>query len=278
MHELILRASNEVGAGQTVRASIFDLGVRCQDIRLEESAISLDSLLGNSNGSFCFGSNFSASARNVHLKNTTLFAELRAVSGDWHARKVELRRLVCNVGRGLESLDIQRSLRVPGPPPAVFATLCGEGTADELYTPLKTNEAIRLIYIEPGKFHDPMRCRMATRQASDCDEYMCLSYVWGDTSEAVTIQLNSFPKLVTRNLHSALQRLRSHGYLAALWADALCINQEDKEEKSLQVARMAKTYAEARRVFVWLCDGPLDRPFEFLGEIVTAFIHDLLSN
>lgn len=119
---------------------------------------------------------------------------------------------------------------------------------------------------------------MATRQASDRDEYMCLSYVWGDTSDAVMIHLNSYPKLVTRNLHSALQRLRSHGYLAALWVDALCINQDDKEEKSLQVARMATTFAEARRVFVWLCDGPINGPFEFLNEIVTVFFHKLLSN
>ncbi|KAI7321753.1 hypothetical protein KC340_g7303 [Hortaea werneckii] len=295
-HELILGAPDEVAAGHVVYASIFDLGYRCQDIRLEgasrlrakclfespydfqESEISLDSVLGTSNGTFCFGSDFSASARNVHLNNTTLYAELRVASGDWQAREVELRRLVCNVGRGLQSLDTQRSLRVPGPLPAVVAKSCEEATANELFTPLKTNEAFRLLYIEPGEFDDPIRCRMATRQASHRDEYMCLSYVWGDTSEPVMIHLNSYPKLVTRNLYSALQRLRSHGYLAALWVDALCINQDDKEEKSLQVARMAKTYAEARRVFVWLCDGPLNGPFEFLNEIVTAFFHDLLSN
>lgn len=295
-HELILGNPDEVAAGQTVHASIFDLGFRCQDIRLEgasrlrakclfesprdfqESAISLDSVLGNLNGSFCFGSNFSASARNVHLKNITLFAELRTVSGDWQAREVELRRLVCNDGRGLQSLDTQRSLRVPGPPPVFFAKSCGEGTTNELYAPLKTNEAFRVLYIESGEFDDPIRCRMATRQASDRDEYMCLSYVWGDFSEAVTIHLNSYPKLVTRNLHSALQRLRSHGYLAALWVDALCINQDDKIEKSSQVARMVKTYAEAQRVFVWLCDGPLNEPFEFLNEIITATVHDFLSN
>ncbi|RMY71286.1 hypothetical protein D0863_05257 [Hortaea werneckii] len=293
-HELIVRASDEVAAGQTVHASIFDLGYRCQDIRLEgasqlrakcllqprykfqECSISLDSVLGNSNGSFCFGSNFSASARNVQLKNTTLHAELRTRSGDWLAREVEIRHLLCNNGRSLRSLDMRRYLRVPGPPPAIFAKSCA--TTNELYSPLKTNEAFRLIYIEPGDFDDPIRCRMATRQASDRDEYMCLSYVWGNTSEAIMIHLNSCPKPVTRNLHSALQRLRSHGYLAALWIDALCINQDDKEEKSLQVARMAKTYAEARRVFVWLCDGPLNGPFEFLNDIVTAFFHDLLSN
>ncbi|RMY83831.1 hypothetical protein D0861_07247 [Hortaea werneckii] len=276
-HELVLGAPDEVAGGQIVHASFFDLGYRCQNA-LKESAISLDSILGNCNGTFCFGKKFSASARNVHLKNTTLYAELQALSGDWQRREVELRSLVCNVGRGLQSMDIQRSLRVPGLPPAVLAQSCGEVTADELYSPLKTNEAFRLLYIEPGEFDDPIRCGMSTRQASDRDEYMCLSYVWGNTSEAVTIHLNSYSKLVTRNLHCALQRLRSHGYLAALWIDALCINQDDKEEKSLQVARMGKTFAEAQRVFVWLCDGPLNGPFEFLNGTVTAFVNDLLSN
>lgn len=129
-HELVLGAPGEVAAGQTVHESIFDLGYRCQDIRLEGasrlrarclfespfdfqvSTTSLDSVLGNSNGSFCFGNNFSASARNVHLNDTTLFAELSTVSGEWHAREVELRRFVCNVGRGLESLGTQQSLEV----------------------------------------------------------------------------------------------------------------------------------------------------------------------
>lgn len=37
-----------------------------------------------------------------------------------------------------------------------------------------------------------------------------------------------------------MRRLRWHG-AGAVWIDALCINQADSKEKSVQVARMAKT-------------------------------------
>jgi hypothetical protein len=39
-----------------------------------------------------------------------------------------------------------------------------------------------------------------------------------------------------------------------LWIDAICVNQEDLEERSSQVRRMAWIYSKAKRVIVWL--GP----------------------
>ena len=40
-----------------------------------------------------------------------------------------------------------------------------------------------------------------------------------------------------------------------LWADAICINQEDRKEKSLQVAMMARIYSMAAGTEVWLGDA-----------------------
>jgi hypothetical protein len=37
-----------------------------------------------------------------------------------------------------------------------------------------------------------------------------------------------------------------------LWADAVCINQQDNEERGNQVRRMPLIYANAQRVLVWL--------------------------
>lgn len=59
---------------------------------------------------------------------------------------------------------------------------------------------------------------------------------------------------VTQNLATALIYLRHTSEARILWIDALCINQEDMEERSSQVARMADIYRLAHRVVVWL--GP----------------------
>jgi hypothetical protein len=57
---------------------------------------------------------------------------------------------------------------------------------------------------------------------------------------------------VKGNLHAALSHLRDPFIERILWIDAICINQEDNEEKGRQVRLMAKIYAKASRVVVWL--------------------------
>jgi len=50
-----------------------------------------------------------------------------------------------------------------------------------------------------------------------------------------------------------------------LWVDAICINQDDLEERSLQVAQMGQIYASAGKVVVWL--GPAD-PFSDMALVI----------
>jgi hypothetical protein len=59
---------------------------------------------------------------------------------------------------------------------------------------------------------------------------------------------------ITRNLDVALRHLRSNNQARLIWIDALCINQSDNHEKSLQVAMMGKIYSHADCVIAWL--GP----------------------
>lgn len=40
-----------------------------------------------------------------------------------------------------------------------------------------------------------------------------------------------------------------------IWIDALCINQDDDEEKGIQVQMMDRIFQEAKRVAVWLGVG-----------------------
>ena len=92
--------------------------------------------------------------------------------------------------------------------------------------------------------------------------YAALSYRWGDLQKdrAVTVNGSSLP--VTTSLHDALGAIyRRHlrdcplGLRRPsrwLWADAICINQADGQEKIHQVRQMWQIYSAATEVLVWL--------------------------
>lgn len=93
--------------------------------------------------------------------------------------------------------------------------------------------------------------------------YDALSYVWGSEEDKQPILIQSDDKVddstgenrrlfVTANLHAALSHLRDQFLERVIWIDAVCINQEDDDEKGRQVQSMAKIYACANRVIVWL--------------------------
>jgi hypothetical protein len=58
--------------------------------------------------------------------------------------------------------------------------------------------------------------------------------------------------LITENLDVALHRLRLPDRKRRLWADAVCINQNDEKEKATQIPLMVHVCRGARRVLAWL--------------------------
>ena len=69
-----------------------------------------------------------------------------------------------------------------------------------------------------------------------------------------TTYRNGRPTNIHASLESALRSLRLPEESRRLWADAICINQDDKVERSQQVKVMTDVYKQASRVIVWL--GP----------------------
>jgi len=98
------------------------------------------------------------------------------------------------------------------------------------------------------------------------DRFEALSYAWGSTK--TLIEVNAGPGTetisVTQNLATALPYLRYENTPRRLWIDAICVNQQDKDERSQQVQRMADVFRLAERVIVWL--GPKDRKSGFAME------------
>ncbi|KAF2648600.1 HET-domain-containing protein [Lophiostoma macrostomum CBS 122681] len=139
-----------------------------------------------------------------------------------------------------------------------------------LYTSIPTNSGrwIRLLLLLQGTPSDPITCLLQpfdldTLERCDDDKklspYAALSYVWGSRASPREITCNGQPLKVTRNLFDALVAIRHPTTAGPLWVDAICINQEDVEERNHQVGLMASVYRQARRVFIWLGHG--DREF-----------------
>ena len=76
----------------------------------------------------------------------------------------------------------------------------------------------------------------------------------GTKTAPTKITFNGYEVEVTENLAQALQHLRRESESIYIWADALCINRQDVNEKNHQVVLTEDIYAYAGEVVVWL--GP----------------------
>jgi hypothetical protein len=126
----------------------------------------------------------------------------------------------------------------------------------------------RILHIRPGRKHDPIQCCLQTQNfhTSLDAEYSALSYAWGSTDRTQTIMLEGFSFPVTHNLHSALWHARDRKKRVSLWADAVCINQTDKDERGHQVVQMRSIYRAAAQVIIWLGEATVesDNAMEFI--------------
>jgi hypothetical protein len=121
-------------------------------------------------------------------------------------------------------------------------------------------DSIRLLRLRPygneSVERTEIQCELVEYTLQDpgkgTDLYEALSYTWGGSNKPRSISINKQNLAVTENLHAALLRLRDRSFERILWIDAICIDQDNLEEKSQQVQLMAKIYSKASHVLVWL--------------------------
>ncbi|KAK1639239.1 hypothetical protein BDP81DRAFT_392577 [Colletotrichum phormii] len=87
---------------------------------------------------------------------------------------------------------------------------------------------IRLFTIWPGSQGSAVQGEFSVATLNDEPVYQCISYVWGDASDTKHIS-----------------------------ADALCINQDDHEEKRVQVDMMFDVYSKCSNCLLWLAEVDL---------------------
>jgi len=121
----------------------------------------------------------------------------------------------------------------------------------------------------------------------EAPDFDAVSYTWGNpmlryskyhspehtSTPSVEVIVNGKRLLITQSLATALARIY-HADLTQgecgtkseyLWADGICINQEDLDERSSQVAQMSVIFKQAKKVLIWL--GEED---EFTEDGITA--------
>lgn len=120
------------------------------------------------------------------------------------------------------------------------------------FMPLREGD-IRLIRILPVR-RTIVRCEIVHASLSDPPPYAAVSYAWGDPGETREIEVEGVMVRVSVSLHGALQALRERDIAIMVWADALCIDQQNKKERARQVQLMRSIYSKADAVVIWL--GP----------------------
>ena len=119
---------------------------------------------------------------------------------------------------------------------------------------------------ELNEGHEVPSVRLATFDLDDGPPYAALSYTWRKGGGQRQILLEGEVFTVGENLFEALRALRSHVKngvdlcipglescaIKWIWIDALCIDQENVQERNHQVTQMSAIYSGAEGVIAWL--------------------------
>ncbi|ROW15353.1 hypothetical protein VPNG_02351 [Cytospora leucostoma] len=114
-------------------------------------------------------------------------------------------------------------------------------------------------------------------------EYEALSWCWGTETKDCAIKIKKggeyYCFAVTKELSLALKYLRHGGKDRILWIDALCIDQDNHEERNHQVQMMSRIYTGAKQACIWLGEDSKDSTtaIHFIREIMRLENFDSIS-
>jgi ankyrin repeat protein len=110
---------------------------------------------------------------------------------------------------------------------------------------------IRLFRLLPADRSGNLAGTIAIYDFEHCPEYRAVSYTWGLPYPTREISLEGQSFTVRENLWQFLDAARDYAK-DWLWVDQVCIDQSTVDERNHQVSLMAKIYAKAFEVLIWL--------------------------
>ena len=158
--------------------------------------------------------------------------------------------------------------------------------ADYVYEKFEAgNQEIRLITLEPPlNEQDAVHYRIFHTKLQNAGDSMALSHVWSDPKHTAWVWVNGGRLKVTINLLIALGKLRAllspyknAGYVNRIWVDALCINQQDLDERASQVCLMGQVYSNANFTVGWIGASTknTERTLRFIGDLAAMSKEDI---
>jgi hypothetical protein len=132
-------------------------------------------------------------------------------------------------------------------------------STSKLHDPLADGH-IRLLELNLEHEHDIVG-HLQPLELTSAPPYYALSYVCGNGPNEHEVTVNNVLFKVKPNLHAALRRLQSHFRLAGIlrvwiWIDAICIDQDNADEKAKQIQGMHDIFSKAETVLILLGSVP----------------------
>lgn len=125
---------------------------------------------------------------------------------------------------------------------------------------------IRLLHFD-GTSDGSIMVKLQAYKLAEDPIYEALSYEWGQHYERETILVDGKPLDIPHSLFLFLKSLRSaqKDEKTLYFADAICIDQQNLQERAQQVQLMGQVYTMAQRVHIWLGSdfGGVSRLFKF---------------
>jgi hypothetical protein len=114
---------------------------------------------------------------------------------------------------------------------------------------------IRYLVLDPGKDDEPLSGRLVIDRIDNIPWFDAISYVWGSHERVGKIICDGKAIGLTASLCTVLRRVRLPDETRNVWADQVCINQDDKVERGHQVALMSRIFRRSRTTLAYAGDA-----------------------
>lgn len=138
-----------------------------------------------------------------------------------------------------------------------FATQLQTVFSDKLYQHERLDDGhLRVLTLFPGDELDPLHGLIWVTRLDAKVHYTTVSYVWGPKSRRKHALHTPVGRLtITEPLYFTLKKLRKRHKSEVLWVDAICINQDDDNEKTEQVKMLAQIFQNSAQTLGFIQDN-----------------------